>query len=498
MTTVIGMILYLLFFIVSMLIVTFKHKNMYFLIFLRIVAYLLPLVGVLYNLYDELSLIFLGVSLPISMLVSLYNLWYSEAKYKNERNLRELIDVFGLSINYSFAAPNLVLLISVWTISEITGFLLVCYEGGDEALRAGYRFFFLKGMTFELSALTVLIVLAQRIGLINALITSFNEIPSINVDLLLSVLIVIGFITTSAIVPLHFWLPHAHSIAPSTASALLSGLTVKMGFYGLLRIAGFVVFPDNLWYGILILSSITTVYGFTVLLTQHDIKRMLAYSTMGNTGLIGVLLSINMLYPSPLMFYSVIINIYAHALYKSMLFMNTGTIIVLAKTRILNELGSLAAFTPYSSLGVLFTVLSIFGVPPTVGFLGKLLAIIALLNVNNTYLAVIGLVLVAYSILISIVYGFTILSVHWRYASISFKPIKIPLYPQFIELLLGILGIIYGILVLLVFNLKALGMLLLVNLSSLFIIVALISIFYYNIRMRIIRSLGEELVSPRH
>ncbi len=497
MTTVTGMITYFLFFIASMLIVMFKSKNTYLLILLRIIAYLLPLMGILYGLYDELSLIFLGVSLPVSMLVSLYNLWYSQAKYK-EGNLRELIDIFGLSINYSFAAPNLVSLISIWTISEITGFLLVCYEGGDEALRAGYRFFFLKGMTFELSALTVLIVLAHRIGLINALIMSFNEIPSINVDLLLSVLIIIGFITTSAIVPLHFWLPHAHSIAPGTASALLSGLTVKMGFYGLLRIAGFIVFPDNLWYGVLILSGITTIYGFTVLLTQHDIKRMLAYSTMGNTGLIGVLLSINMLHPSPLIFYSVIVNIYAHALYKSMLFINTGTIIVLAKTRILNELSSLAAFTPYSSLGILFTVLSIFGVPPTVGFLGKLLAIIALLGVNNTYLAIIGLALVAYSILISIVYGFTILSVHWKYAGIRFKPVEIPLYPQFIELLLGLLGIIYGLLVLLFFNLGALGVLLLVNLFSLFIIVALISIFYYNIRARIIQSLGEELASPRY
>ncbi len=486
-------LIYFVLFIVSVLLVTLESRNTFVLILLRIIAYLLPLTGIFYGLYDDLSLIFLGVSLPISMLVSMYNLWYSQIKYNNDRNLRELIDIFGLSISYTFVAPNLVSFIFTWTVSEIIGFLLVCYEGGDEALRAGYRFFFLKGMTFELSALTVLVILAQRIGLENALLINFKELPFINVDLPLAIFVIIGFITTSAIVPFHFWLPHAHSIAPSTASALLSGLTVKMGFYGLLRVTRFTITPDILWYGVLVLSGITTFYGFTVLLAQNDIKRMLAYSTMGNTGFICALLSIYMLNPSYLLFYSVIFNIYAHALYKSMLFTNTGTIIVLAKTRDLSKLGSLAAFTPYSSLATLLSVLSAWGVPPTVGFLGKLLSIIALINVNNAFLTVFGLVLVSYSILISIVFGYKILAIHWKYASIQFKPIKIALYPQLIEFLMGTSGIIYGLLVLLFFNLGALNVLLIINILYLLIILALINVFYSNIRKRIIWSLGEEI-----
>lgn len=483
---------YLLLLAVSLVLAYIPVKGRLASVILRIIAYIIPLIGYFLGLFDSLSIAFLGLSIPVGLMSSLYNLWYGEFKYQG-RNLQLLIDVFNLSTIYTFAAPNLLALIALWTVSEIVGFLLVSFEGGDEAFRAGYRFFFLKGLTFELSALTIAIILSYNVGLNTALLSGFNELPKISISLLYAVLATIGFITTSAIVPLHFWLPHAHSTAPSSASAVLSGLTVKMGFYGFLRIAQFMDIPREYWFGLLVLSATTAFYGFTVLLAQHDVKRLLAYSTIGNTGFIAVLLSIYMLEPSYLLYLATIINIYAHGLYKASLFINTGTIIVLAHTRDTRKLSGLVAFTPYSSLGVLFTVLSIIGVPPTIGFVGKLLAIISLLGIGSELFMVLGLIVVAYAILVSIIYGFNILGIHWRYTGIDFKPSRIPDYPQIIELLLGSMGIIYGVLLLLFFDLGALNVLILINAFSLLLVIALVAVFYYNVKPRIVRKLGSHV-----
>ncbi len=484
---------YLVLVAVSLTLVYIPIKNRTASLITRIIAYVLPFAGYFTGLFDSLSMAFLGLAIPVGLMSSLYNLWYGESKYPG-RNLQLLIDVFNLSIIYTFAAPNLLTLIALWTVSEIVGFLLVSFEGGDEAFRAGYRFFFLKGLTFELSALTIAVILSYNVGLSTALLSGFDELPKISISLIYAVLATIGFITTSAIVPLHFWLPHAHSTAPSSASAVLSGLTVKMGFYAFLRITQFMDVPREYWYGLLVLGAVTAFYGFTVLLVQRDVKRLLAYSTIGNTGFIAVLLSIYMLESNKLLYLATIINIYAHGLYKASLFINTGTIIVLAHTRDMGKLSGLVAFTPYSSLGVLFTVLSIIGVPPTVGFVGKLLAIISLLGISSELLMVMGLIVVAYAILVSIIYGFNILGLHWRYTEIDFKPNKIPDYPQLIELLLGSMGIIYGVLLLLFFDLGALNVLILINAFSLLLVIALVAVFHYNIRPRIVRELGSHAV----
>ena len=480
---------FVLFTIISYILIFIPVENRGLRIVLRIISYLLILAVIPFGFLDFLSLIFLGLAIPVSLLTSLYNLWYGEAKYRG-KNLQGLIDVFNLSIIYTFAAPNMIAFISLWTLSEIVGFLLVSFEGGDEAFRAGYRFFFLKSMTFELSALTAVIILAYHIGIVNALLLPFDKLQPIDIGLIYSILTIIGFTTTAAIAPFHFWLPHAHSTAPSSGSAVLSGLTVKMGFYAIMRFVGFFNYPSSLWYIILGLGAVTAFYGFTVLLGQKDIKRLLAYSTMGNTGFMMVLLAIYLLTNNNLVFYALIANIYAHGLYKASLFLNTGTILVLAHTRDMTRLSALAAFTPTSSLGVLLTVLSVIGVPPTIGFTGKLLAIIALITIQSKSLEILGLVVTAYAILVSIIYGFGIMSIHWRAGTIGFKPRSIPMYPQIIELVLSTLSIIYGIVLLMFFNLGALQVLVIINSFSLLLVLGLVAVFYYNIKPRLSRELS--------
>ena len=457
---------------------------------LKIIAFTLPIFLMIQGYLDTLSASFLLFVIPVSIIVSIYTSWYSNYKYKSNK-LEILVDLFNLSIIYTFAFPNLIGFVALWTISEIIGFLLVSYEGGPEAFRAGYRFFFLKAATFEFSALTLIALLSTKINIDMVLLAKFHDLPILTVSPYYMILLIIGYTTTAALIPLHFWLPHAHSTAPAPASAILSGITVKMGFYALLRLNDIIVFDIWLKYLLFVMGGITCVYGFLMLLSQQDYKRMLAYSTVGNSGLIAVILSLYLLKPnSTYLYLALITNIYAHGLYKASLFLNSGTVEVVTHTRIINKLNGLAAYTPLSSLASLFSILSVIGIPPTIGFIAKLLSIIGVLEYGLNSLSIAVLILIGYSILISLIYGVRILRIHWE-AGEKRKQLqytKIGILPQAAEIILSALSIAYGYIVPILAYTDIVFVLSLVNLFSLLIIIVLVYTFYFNIRLRIIHG----------
>ena len=465
-----------------------KTANTLLRIIIKIIAFSLPVFLFINNLIDILSSYFLLLAVPVSIITSIYTSWYSNHKYKSTR-LEILIDLFNLSVIYTFVSPNLLGFIVLWTISEVLGFLLVIFEGNPGAFHAGYRFFFLKATTFELSAFTLIAILSTKASIDSILLSSFNELPSIMVSPLYAILLIIGYITTAALVPLHFWLPQAHSTAPAPASAILSGVTIKMGFYALLRINDIVTFEPWVKYMLFIMGSITCIYGFLVLLDQQDYKRMLAYSTIGNSGLITILLSMYLLEPSNVyMYLALLANIYAHGLYKVSLFLNAGTVEAVTHTRLMNKVKGLVAYVPISSLASLFSVLSVIGIPPTIGFIAKLLSIIGVLQYGLSYLSIIVLLLIGYSILVSLIYGVKILRIHWETDdNISNNYSKLGNLPQFTEITVAILSIAYGYVIPVLAYTDIVFMLTLVNLFSLLIIVVLVYTFYFNIRLRIMK-----------
>ncbi len=455
---------------------------------IKVIAFSLPIALLIGGAVDNLSSYFLLLVVPVSIITSIYASWYSNHKYSSTR-LEILIDLFNVSIIYTFASPNLLGFITLWTISEVLGFLLVAFEGGPDAFRAGYRFFFLKAATFELSALTLVAILSTKAGIDSILLSSFRELPSIIVSPFYMVLLIIGYITTAALVPLHFWLPHAHSTAPAPASAILSGITVKMGFYALLRINDIVIFEPWVKYMLFIMGGITCVYGFLLLLGQQDYKRMLAYSTIGNSGLITILLSMYLLEPSNVyMYLALLANIYAHGLYKASLFLNAGTVEAVAHTRLMSKVNGLVAYVPISSLASLFSVLSVIGIPPTIGFIAKLLSIIGVLQYGLNYLSIVVLLLIGYSILVSLIYGVKILRIHWETdEKIDKNYSKLGNLPQFVEIAVAILSIAYGYVIPVLAYTDIVFVLTLVNLFSLLIIFVLVYTFYFNIRLRIMK-----------
>jgi hydrogenase-4 component B len=192
-------------------------------------------------------------------------------------------------------------------------------------------------------------------------------------------LALLGFGVKAGFFPLHFWLPPAHAAAPSHISALLSGVVIKVGIYGLLRVVT-LVGPPPRWWGWLVLGLglSSAVLGVLWALAQHDIKRLLAYHSVENIGIILMGLGAGALgtaYGHPslaiLGYAAALLHTLNHALFKSILFLGAGAVYRLTGTRNMEELGGLARRIPLTWLAFAVGSAAIIGVPPLNGFVSE-------------------------------------------------------------------------------------------------------------------------------
>lgn len=191
----------------------------------------------------------------------------------------------------------------------------------------------------------------------------------------------VGFGLKAGIMPLHVWLPAAHANAPSNISAFMSGIILKMGIYGLIRTLSFFSAPP-LWWGVLllVLGIVSAVVGVLFAIGQHDIKRLLAYHSIENIGIIvigiGVAL-IGLSCDSRILFVlgmaGALLHVLNHALFKSLLFLGAGAVIHTAGTRDLDRMGGLSRVLPLTSVNFLIGAVAICGLPPLNGFVSELM-----------------------------------------------------------------------------------------------------------------------------
>jgi hydrogenase-4 component B len=335
---------------------------------------------------DALSAMFLIQISLVAALGALFGLEYwSEREHPtNARRLRACYGVATAGMLLLVVAQNAVLFLAGWELMALAAFLALTSEHAKQEVRsAGYLYL----VATRLGTLALYALFARLFAASGTLDfdgwSSAMRTPVADSAFALALL---GFGVKAGIVPLHVWLPSAHATAPSHVSALMSGVLIKMGIYGLARITSLCEAPP-LWWGelLLALGIVSSVMGVSFALGQHDLKRLLAYHSVENIGIICLGLGLALLGRSTaredlvvLGMAGALLHTWNHGLFKALLFLSAGSVLHATGTRELDRLGGLRARMPATALAFLVGAVAICGLPPLNGLISELLVYLGL------------------------------------------------------------------------------------------------------------------------
>ena len=296
-------------------------------------------------------------------------------------------------------AQHALFFLLVWEIMSLTSYFLVIYERHEEEnIKAGTLYFIMThvGTAFILFAF---LLLYRATGSFDfGAIGKGMAAASPFVRNAVFIFALIGFGAKAGIIPFHIWLPAAHPAAPSHVSALMSGVMIKTGIYMLARICwDMLPGPPPLWWGLLILiiGSISSLLGVLYALSEHDLKRLLAYHSIENIGIILLGLGSSLVFLSAGMKTLALLGLIAalyhtlnHATFKALLFLGAGAVIAETHTRNIEGYGGLIRVMPQTAFFFLVGSLAISALPPFNGFFSEWMTFQSLfLGVNSFNLA---------------------------------------------------------------------------------------------------------------
>jgi formate hydrogenlyase subunit 3/multisubunit Na+/H+ antiporter MnhD subunit len=289
-------------------------------------------------------------------------------------------------------ARNAVLFLVAWELMALASYFLVVFDDDDPRVREAGRTYLIATHLGTAFLLAMFGLLGRASGSLDFAAIAAGPAPSASLAGVLFLLGVVGFGTKAGFMPFHVWLPEAHPAAPSHVSAVMSGVMVKTGIYGLLRVLTLLPEARAWWGWVLIgIGVLSGVWGILHAVVQHDLKRLLAYSTVENVGIIALGLGIGLLGVAAhtpviavLGFAGALLHVANHALMKGALFLGAGAVAHAAGTRRLDELGGLAKRMPWLAGAVLVAAVAIVGLPPLNGFFGEFLIYLAALRDDAT------------------------------------------------------------------------------------------------------------------
>ncbi len=350
---------------------------------------------------DLLSTIFLLPLFLVTGCASLYSLAYWPAREKSGAGkLTLFLGLFAAAMVIVVMARNGVLFLMAWEVMALSAYFLLTTDQQDSDVQRVGTVYLLATHTGTMALFAMFSLLRGTTGTFTFPLphTLSQGVPYATVIIVTAL---IGFGGKAGLMPLHFWLPGAHANAPSHVSAMMSGLMLKMGVYGILRTLSFF---DGLpvWLGwlILLLGAWSALNGIALATGQRDLKRLLACSSIENIGIIFIgigLALVGMQTQSPYLvvcgFYGAFIHIINHGLFKSLLFLGSGVLIHGTGTREIDLMGGLARRMPVTSPLFLIGSLAICGLPPLNGFVGELFLYVgAITNGINAPLPLVALV----------------------------------------------------------------------------------------------------------
>ncbi|HEV2666227.1 MAG TPA: proton-conducting transporter membrane subunit, partial [Blastocatellia bacterium] len=357
-------------------------------------ARVMPVAGLMARL-DGLSAFFLIIIGLLGLAVAVYGYGYS-ASYERRYSLRMLgamLNTLLLSLSLLVVADNALTFLISWELMSLSAYWLVLTEhDGAETVRAGVWYIAMTHAGF--AALVAMFLLMSG----GDLTTSFAGMRA-NASALspasrnaVFLLALFGFGSKAGIVPLHVWLPMAHPVAPSHVSALMSGVVIKTGIYGLARVALDLLGGGPVWWGGVVLGvgAVSALLGVLYALMEHDLKRLLAYHSVENIGIILIGVGAGMIFHSyslmklaALGFIGGLYHTLNHATFKGLLFLGAGSVLHATHTRNMEEMGGLIKRMPVTALCFLIGAAAISALPPLNGFASEWIVFQSLLEGFN-------------------------------------------------------------------------------------------------------------------
>jgi hydrogenase-4 component B len=341
----------------------------------------LPWIGAHLRL-DALSAFFLAVVDLGAMTASLFAIGYGEHESAPERVV-PFFPAFLAGMTLVVLADDAFTFLLSWEFMSLTSWaLVISHHRLPENVRAGYIYLLMASFG-TLALLLAFGLLAGSDGLY-----TFAQMrtahPAAATGALVLLLVLIGAGSKAGLVPLHAWLPLAHPAAPSHVSALMSGVMTKVAVYGFVRIVFDLAGTPSWWWSIVILTvaGITTVMGVLYALMQHDLKRLLAYHTVENIGIIFIGLGLALAFKSQGMLFAAalaLLHVFNHSLFKSLLFFGAGAVLTTTGERDMEHLGGLIHRMPQTAFVFLIGCAAISALPPLNGFVSEWLTFQAIL-----------------------------------------------------------------------------------------------------------------------
>ncbi len=342
------------------------------------------LFGTVNFVIDPLSAFFVAIISVMSLVTVIYANGYLRPYIEKGKNINAhliFLPMLFASMQAVVTCQNAFMFLICWEIMSLSSFFLVIFENEKkDVLRAGIKYLVFMHIS------VIFIMIAFALLSVKAGSFDFNAFKSVlgeNVHFANSVfaLLFIGFGTKAGFVPFHNWLPDGHPAAPSHVSAVMSGVMIKTGIYGILRLISLMGTPaKGIAFAVLVISLVTALYGVLYAITQNDIKRLLAYSSIENIGIIGMGIGVGMLglaYNHPVVamlgFAGSMFHILNHSIFKELLFMGAGSVYTKTHTRNIEILGGLIKSMPKTGLLFLTGAVAICGLPPFNGFISEFL-----------------------------------------------------------------------------------------------------------------------------
>jgi NADH-quinone oxidoreductase subunit M len=360
--------------------------------------YWIPILKSEFTLFvDGISVSLAIITTVLIIVAALFSVDYMKEK-KNLAVYYSLLTLLSIGLVGVFITSNLLLFYFCWELMLVPAYFIIGGWGYRDPYRAAFKFFIFThaGAVFVLLGIGAIYMVTGTTDMFQAQATLLTVSPDLVRWILLS--LTAGFAVKMAVVPVHMWLPDAHSEAPSPMSALLSGVIISAGAYAILRLSLGTVFPAvagtvfgiDFLHGLTIFGVISAFFGSLIALVETDIKRIIAYSSIAHMGYVMFGLS---LFPSAPIVGTLVItaaitgtvlHLVNHAVSKGLLFLSAGAIMHQTEIRDIREMGGLAGAMPFTAVASTTAALSIGGTPPFACFISEVLIFVGAFEVITT------------------------------------------------------------------------------------------------------------------